>query len=85
MSRGKKHPVALIVGGGLLALGLTLGGVSGLVGLTARAHASPQPAQYPNPTPEPVPSPPAFDAGPLPAPYDAAPYDAGLSPYDAGR
>lgn len=75
MSKDKKHPVALIVGG-LLALGLTIGAV-GLAGATARGSAVPHQSPAPFPTPSPVPTPPAFDAGPPPT-FDAAPYDAGI-------
>jgi len=75
MSRDKKHPVALAVGG-LLALGLTIGAV-GLVGATSRVNAVPHQSPAPFPTPTPSPSPPTFDAGPPPT-IDAAPFDAGM-------
>lgn len=75
MSRDKKHPVALIVGG-LLGLAMTIGAV-GLVGATSRAAAGPHQSPAPFPTPSPVPSPTAFDAGPPPT-IDASPYDAGI-------
>lgn len=75
MSRDKKHPVALIVGG-LLALGLTIGTV-GLVSATSRVNAVPHQSPAPFPTPSPGPAPTVFDAGPPPT-IDASPYDAGI-------
>jgi hypothetical protein len=81
MWRENKHPVALI-GGGLVALGLTLGAVRSS-GAKAGAHAFQPSAPTQFPLPDPTPSPPPFDAGPPPS-IDAAPYDAGYV-YDAGR